>query len=250
MENDCCKPHHAHAWILLVTVILAAGAYLVGKEIEVRGYTPVTVNVDAEGKVTAVPDIAELQFGVQTARQKSAQAAMTELKTKMNAVVDAVKAQGIEAKDITTQSLSLLPVFDYTDGKQVPQGFEASQSLVVKVRKLDSIGDILNIAVAKGSNQIGSVSFTIDNPTLLRSQARTLAITQAKIKAQALASELGMSLGKIKGFSEGSAGYPPVPMYRNTMMKSDMAGAVAESVPVPTGEQEIAVNVTVTYELR
>lgn len=235
---------------MLVAVLLASGAYIAGKEIEVRGYQPVTVSVDAEGKVTAVPDIAELQFGVQTARAKSAQAAMTELKTKMNDVVEAVKAQGIEDKDITTQYLSLNPVYDYTDGKQIPQGFQASQSLIVKVRKLETIGDVLNTAVAKGSNQIGSVSFTIDDATLLRSQARSLAITQAKIKAQALASQLGMRLGKIKGFSEGSSGMPPVPMYRNTLMKADMAGAVAESVPVPTGEQEIAVNVTVTYELK
>lgn len=249
-ESCCCKPHpHYAIWLMLLAVLIASGAYLFGKRIEVRGYTPVTVSVDGEGKVSAVPDIAELQFGVQTSRQKSAQAAMTELKTKMNDVVAAVKAQGIEDKDITTQSLSLSPVFDYADGRQIPQGFQASQSLVVKVRKLETIGDVLNVAVAKGSNQIGSVSFTIDDPTLLRSEARTLAIKLAKAKAQKLAVELGMSLGEIKGFSEG--GYVPAPrqMYTN-MMKADMAGAVAESVPVPTGEQEIVVDVTVTYELR
>lgn len=210
---------------------------------------PATISVNGEGEVSAVPDIASLSFGVQTGRQKTAQAAMEQLSTKMNAVIDAIKDEGIEEKDIRTQSLSLHPSYDWEEGKRIDRGFEANQNLRVKVRDLEKIGTVLTAATSAGANQAGGVSFTIDDPDELRAQARAEAIADAEEKAHVLAKDLGVALGKLKGFHEGG-GYAPAPMYERAMsMDAGYGGGIEESIPVPAGEQEVRVNVSLTYEV-
>ncbi len=167
-----------------------------------------TISVSGEGKVMANPDIGELNFGVQTGRQETAEEAMKILADKMTAVIDAVKAQGVEDKDIVTQYLNLNPSYDWDEGKRIDQGFEATQNVRVKVRNLDNMTAILGAATSAGANQAGSVNFTIDDPEELRAQAREKAIINGQEKAAALAAQLGKKLGKLKGFGEGGYGVP------------------------------------------
>jgi len=235
-------------WLPIIVALILGSAFIVGQNIEVRG-APAMISVSGEGKVTANPDIAALSFGVQTGRQETAQIAMEQLSKSMNAVIEAVKAQGIEQKDIKTESLSLYPAFDWTDGEQIPRGFEANQSLRVKVRNLEKIGSVLSAATAAGANQAGGVSFTIDDPEELLAEARSLAIDDAKEKAANLAGKLGVTLGKLKGFGEGGA-YNPLPMYEGVMMDRGMGGGGGSAIPVPTGEQDVRMSVTLTYEVR
>lgn len=202
------------------------------------------------GKVQAVPDIATLNFGMQTGRQKTAQAAMEKLSKNMNQVFEAVKKAGVEEKDIKTRHLSLNPAYDYEDGKRKEQGFEANQSLVVKVRDLDTITDVLDAAVSAGANQAGNVSFTIDDPENLKVEARALAIANAKGKAGKLADDLGVDLGSISGFWEDTGGYPMPMMERSMAMDSmGIGGGAKVAPPLPAGEQEVGVNVSVTYKI-
>lgn len=232
-------------WLPLVVALILGGAFIGGKKIETRG-EPATITVSGEGKVSAVPDIASLSFGMQTGRQPTAQVAMEKLSASMNAVIEAVKKAGIEEKDIRTEYLSLSPAYDWTEKGQVPRGFEANQSLLVKVRDLAKIGPVLSAATAAGANQVGGVSFTIDDPEELMREAREEAIVKAKEKAQALAKDLGVTLGKLRGFNEGGS-VPSVPMYERAMMDVGMGGVV---LPVPTGEQEIRMSVSLTYEVK
>jgi hypothetical protein len=250
MDESCCSSSCCKRTLpLLLAVLIAGGLFVVGKYVEVRGYTHTTISVEAEGKVMAQPDIALLQFGVQTDRQKTAQAVMEILAKRMTAILDAVKATGVEAKDINTQSLWLNPAYDYKDGQRVDQGFEGGQNLSVKVRDLKKIGDVLNAAVSKGANQAGSVSFTMDDPEVLRKQAREMAITKAQEKAKVLAAQLGRSLGKLQGFNEGSVGYPVNYDRAEKTLMVNSVGAGAPAPVVPTGDQEVSVTVTLTYEL-
>lgn len=233
-------------WLPVIVALVLGGSFVAGKKIESRG-SPGTITVTGEGKVSAVPDIASLSFGMQTGRQQTAQVAMEKLSASMNAVIEAVKQAGIEEKDIRTEYLSLSPAYDWTEQGQVPKGFEASQSLLVKVRDLTKIGPVLSAATTAGANQVGGISFTIDDPEELKREAREEAIAQAKEKAQALAGDLGVTLGKLKGFVEGGSA-TPVPMYDRAMM--DMGGMGGGIVPVPTGEQEVHMSVTLTYEIK
>lgn len=244
-------PKSVAPWALILVVLIGGAFYLIGKNMETSDRTPTTITVSGEGKASGTPDIAELSFGVQTGRRASAKEAMAVLKREMNSVIEATKKAGIEDKDINTEQFSLNPAYDWTSGQQILRGYEATQSLRVKVRNLDSVSDVLAAATGAGANQAGSVSFGIDNPESVRAQAREKAITQAESKAKTLAAELGMSLGKIKGFSEGSNGYtPPYPMASMKAMDSNAVGGGGEAPAIPVGDQEVQLQVSITYELR
>jgi uncharacterized protein YggE len=237
--------------MLIVAVAVGGAFYISGQHIAAReSQQPFpSISVSGEGKVSAAPDIAALSFGVTTGRMTTAKAAMASLTKQMNAVFDAVKAAGIPEKDISSQQFSLSPAYDWTSGRQILVGYEASQMLAVKVRDLDKTAAVLSAATNAGANQAGDVNFTIDDPEKARAEARAKAIAQAKAQAQVIANQLGMHLGKITSYNEGFGGGYPVPM----MMRQEMAGAMdskAANIPLPTGEQDVMVNVSLTYELR
>ena len=237
-------------WLPITVAVIVGGLYIAGKFVETRDKSYPTIAVTGEGKVFTAPDVAELSLGIQTGRQPSAAAAMAKLQQGMSAVFASIKGQGVEEKDIRTESFYLNPVYDYTEEGQVFRGFEANQSLRVKVRNLDKATDVLSAATSAGANQAGSINFTVDDPEAKRAEAREKAIAQAKEKAEKLAGDLGMRLGKIEGFNEGgSYGGPPVMMMRSKEGVGG-GGGVGAAPPLPAGEQEIVVQVTLTYELK
>ncbi|MFA5022006.1 MAG: SIMPL domain-containing protein [Patescibacteria group bacterium] len=209
-----------------------------------------TISISGEGKVTAVPDIAEISLGIQTEKVSVADA-QKENTTKMNQIVKSLKDMGIDAKDITTTNYSIYPQYNWTDNRQVLRGYQVSQNVSVKIRNLDKVGDIVDKAGQLGANQVGSLSFTIDEPEKLKQQAREEALANARQKAEALAKVAGVRLGKLVSFTEsGSDGV--IPVYRDTAMKSLGAGIMAEAAPAPSiepGSQDIILDVMVTYEV-
>ncbi len=237
------------SFALILAVVVGGGFYVYGKKIDMRAQAPASISVTGDSKVSAQPDIGQLSFGVTTGRMGTAKAAIDSLSKRMNAVLAAVKAAGIDEKDITTEQFYMNPAYDWTDGRQVLRGYEATQSLRVKVRDLDKVGDILTVATNAGANQAGSVSFTIDNPDAVRAQARGEAIADAKAKAKVLADQLGLSLGRVLSFNEGGGYTPPMMYSRDAAM--GMGGANAEqSLPMPVGEQDVNMSVSITYELK
>ncbi len=237
---------------MLVTALVGGAFFLRGKHLELgRSADPnlATISVSGEGKVSGAPDVALLSLGVQTGRQRTSKEANDLLAKNMNAVLDALKKAGVQEKDISTQYVSLEPVYNYTTGEQTITGYQANQSLQVKVRDLDKASDVLTAATNAGANQAGGVQFVIDEPDALRAQARTEAIAKAKAKAEELAKQLGMHLGKIRGFSEdGNGVMPPMP-YAARGVGGAVAMDAAQSIPLPSGEQDVTVNVSIVYEL-
>ena len=205
-----------------------------------------TITIEGEGKVTAVPDIAQISLGLQTDKATVTEA-QRENTDKVNKIVSDLKALGIEGKDIKTDNYSVYPRYDWTDGKQVLRGYTVTQSLSVKIRNLDSIGTVLEKSAADGANQVGGLNFTIDEPETLKQQAREKALEQAKQKAEALAKIAGVKLGRLVSFNENSSGYP---IYARTdMMKSAPVAGEAAVPDIQPGSQDIIVDVTVTYEV-
>lgn len=217
-------------------------------EIQALRQNPLTISVSADAKVSVTPDIGSITVGVASGRQTSAKAATAAVRKNMQNTIDAITKLGIETKDIATESFYLQPEYDYTTNGQVPRGFQATQTLRIKVRDLDTTGDVITAATEAGANQVGSVSFDIDDPEAARGQAREQAIVKAKAKAEVLAKSLGMSLGRMTAFDEGGNVPRPVPMMARAAVAED--AAMAESMPMPTGEQELTSIVTLTYELR
>ena len=206
-----------------------------------------TISISAEGKVTALPDIASISIGVQTEKATVA-AAQADNTAKMNPIIDKLMSMGVAKEDIQTANYSIYPTYDYVNGKQTLRGYEIDQSVAVKIRKLDSISDILAAAGQLGANQISNVDFTIDDPEALRQQARLKALEMAKQKAQALADAAGVKLGKVVGFSE-SSGSVPTPIYFAKDAAVGMGGGAAPAPSVQPGSEDVTVDVTVQYEI-
>jgi hypothetical protein len=121
-----------------------------------------------------------------------------------------------------------------------------SNNVTVTLRKVDTLGALLDRMVQSGSNQISGISFDVSKPDDAMDEARKLATEDATRKAKVYAKAMGIELGNVMQVSEGSAAQPPMPMVRSTMMKADSA----PPVPMAAGEQTLAVDVNVIWEIK
>jgi len=207
-----------------------------------------TIVVSGEGKVTSQPDLATVSMGVQTdaLTVKDAQAQNTQ---KMNSIINALKALQIASKDMQTSNYSIQPKIDWTNGTSKVTGYTVTQNVDVKVRNLDSVGDVLAKGGELGANQVGGIQFTIDDPTALQAQARGKAIDDARTKADALAKQLGLTIVKVVTFSENQGGTPIIyPMMAKSL---DMGAAAPAPAPqIQSGSLDVTSDVSVTFEVR
>ena len=164
----------------LKTIIIFAGALYLGilswNAVKAHNYIGVSdeskhsIAVSGEGEASAIPDIAKIQLGFSLER-KTVAAAQAENTAKINEIIKKLKEEfKIEAKDMKTENYSINPRYDWRDGRQILRGYEVSQSLSLKIRQLDDISLILDAAGAIGLNQIGNLSFEIDEPESLKSE--------------------------------------------------------------------------------
>lgn len=207
-----------------------------------------TIVVSGTGKITSKPDLVSLSLGVQT-DASTVNDAQTQNTSKMNAIIASLKSMSIADADIQTSNYSISPRYDYSNGKQTILGYTVSQNVDVKVRKLDSVGDVLAKAGSLGANQVGGVNFTIDDPTALQAQARQKAIDDAQKKANTLSSQLGLHIVKVVSFSEGSTTPPgPIPYMYAAKAMDAVAAPVAPTIQ--SGSLDVTSDVSVTYEVR
>lgn len=206
-----------------------------------------TIAVTGSGSAYGAPDIATVQVGVQS-RNADPKTAVNENTGRMNAIMDALKALGVEAKDLQTANFSVAAQQDYdpaTGQARDTFTYVVDNTLTVTVRDLAKLGDALSGAVAAGANSIYGVSFSVSDRAKLEAEARTQAMADAKTRAEALAQAAGVTLGAPITISEYLSG--PVPLQYAELRS--MAAADA-AVPVATGQMQINLQVSVTYEIR
>jgi len=208
-----------------------------------------SINITGEGKVVAVPDIAKIQLGLQT-EDKSVAKAQKDNTDKMNALIDKLKKDfKIDNKDIQTANYNIYPQYDWTNNRQTLRGYQISQSVNVKIRDLTKISDILNAVGQAGLNQVGGLTFDVDEPENLKQQARELAIKNAREKAESLAKIAGVKLGKVISFSEYADNSGPIPYDSYAMKGMGVGGAEIAAPTIATGSQEITITANVEYEI-
>jgi len=244
--------------IVGVIIILFIVMKLIGGDHDWRGNNPIinTISVSGIGEVVVKPDIATVSFGV-SAENLDVAKAQTESATKINNIIEALKKNGVEEKDIKTTNYNIYPRYNYTQtsaiypygGKQVLAAYVVSQTVEVKIRDISKSGVILSDIGKLGVTDISGLNFTIDKINDKKNEARDLAIEDAKTQARVLAKGLGVKLVKITSFSEGGNG----PIYYG--MEKAMAVGMGEdntalAPQVPAGENKITSNVTITYEIR
>lgn len=206
------------------------------------------IDVQGQGEVWATPDLAQVTLGVIT-ENNNLELAQTENTRKMNELTEFLKNLGIEEKDLKTTQYSIQPRYEFSEkGVRVFVGYEISQNLEVKIRDFDNIGEVLGRASNRGANRVGSLSFTFDDPTALEQQARKLAIEDAKAKAQTIAVDLGVTLFRVTGFSEGFIA-PWQYDFRAAAPSSFEALPAAKVPQIQAGENAVRSFVTITYEI-
>jgi len=247
---------------LCATLLVILGIFLItliiSKGIDIRDkiqMTENTITVSDTGEIYAKPDLALTTFSVIT-EEKTVAEALSKNTEKMNTVIDFVKDQGVEEKDLKTTSFNIYPRYEWYEereclvypcptGERVLVGYEVQQSLQVKIRDTGEIGTIIEGATDAGANQVGDLQFTIDKEDELKKQAREQAIEKAKTKAKELADQLGVKLVRIANFSESSI----IPYYYGLEKAAAMGAEEAPQPQIETGENKIEVTVAITYEI-
>ena len=228
------------AALAALAAILAVPAWGAGaKGTETGAATTPQITVSGSGTVKSVPDIAVWSFSV-SSRASSAREALRLNGVEMRKVIAALKAAGIGAADLRTSQVYLSPRSNQ-DGTSVI-GYDASNGVTAKVRKVANTGEIVDAAVEAGADGVSGPSFQVSAQDALYRQALAAAFDDAKAKASRLAQQGGLTLGRAIVISEQGAAQPPI-FYAGAVAKA----ATADSTSVEAGESEVQANVTVTF---
>jgi uncharacterized protein YggE len=207
-----------------------------------------TLNVNGLGEVFLTPDVAYIYVGVHT-EGATASEAVEENKAQTTAVIEALKAAGVDEKDIRTTNFSIWPSQQYgPDGLATGTVVMVDNNVYVVVRDLDGLGDLLDSVISAGANSINSIQFDVADKTEAVKDARAKAVEDAKAQAAELAEAAGVSLGEITSISFFDNS--PYPMYEGKGGGGGMMYAEAAAVPIQPGQLSISVSVNVTYEIK
>lgn len=239
-----------------VILVLIASVFMVFKikntarEFNYIGRNPEMIKTmvfRGDGKINTKPDIAVVSMGL-TVEKKTVSEAQNESSKTMNAFVAKLKTLGVETKDIKTANYNIYTQYDYsTSGKPRLTGYQITQNVEIKIRDLDKVSDILGLAGEFNLNQVGNLSFDVDNKDAFSKQAKEEAIKKAKENALSTAKSLGITLGRIIAYDEYNVSNPVV--YNGYKMMDSVVGMGGSSPVVESGNAEIKVSVGITYEI-
>lgn len=214
---------------------------------------PRRIAVSGEGRVDIPPDMAIVTMTVNR-EAPTAREAVAANSAAMEKVMSALQELGIEGRDLQTAGFSIQP--QYTRQPRQPSqsgeaartltGYVVRNSLTVRVRAIDTVGEVLDKSVAVGVNEGGSISFTNEDPSAALEKARIRAVQNAIEKAQTLAGAAGVRLGDVLEIDEHSSGSPRPMQMDHFAARSMEAGS---AVPVAQGENTYRVTVNVSYAI-
>jgi uncharacterized protein len=227
--------------LALVLMSIAAPALAQEKRPDVP-----TVITQGEAVLKRAPDRAFVDLAVETRAKDPREASAANAKT-MAAVQARLQALGLAGDAIRTQSYQLNPEFDYVNGKQVLRGYSVSNSIEVRVDRLEQLPDVIDTSVAAGATSAGSIRFDLRDRTAAEREALKSAVADARARADAAASGAGLTVARVLAIQESSRGPVPPPM---PMMATRAEMKAATPTPIVAGEIEIRATVTLTAELK
>ncbi|MNQ42006.1 26 kDa periplasmic immunogenic protein precursor [compost metagenome] len=202
------------------------------------------INVNGEGKVKIAPDQVSISATVET-KGNNAKDVKKQNDEKMDAVLKFIKKMNIPTADFRTKQVALNPQYDYEKKKT---SYNATQTVEILVKDLSKYDELMEGLVQQGINRLDNVSFESSKLAQYQSEARKLAIKDAKAKAEDYVSVLGQKVGKAYTISDNSQIYHPQPMYAAMRMK-ESADAAPSNETLAIGEIEITANVSVSFIL-
>ena len=205
-----------------------------------------TIAVSGTGQVTGTPDTLIIDLGVQVLRPSVGEAT-GEAARLAQAVIDALKAQGVVEKDIQTTNYSIYPEYDYRNDTQTLRGYRVSNTVSAKIRDLEKAGEVIDAATAAGGDDaiVNNIRFDLEADGALITAAREAAWNDAKAKAEQLAALAEVGLGKAVSISETSSSSPPPIMYAEVRAEA----AFDAATPIQAGESLVSVVVMVHFAI-
>lgn len=224
--------------------------------IKLAGPLPLSINsvtttksdsfqVSGEGTVEVTPNLTTLSVGVQS-QGSTVKSTQELLNQNINQVSEAIKALGVDSKDIQTQNYNINPQYDYRSGTQRVSGYSANTNLNIKVRDLDQINSVIDAATKAGATNIGGLDFEVADRTQAENEARVKAVAEAKTKAENAAKVAGFTLGKLINYSESFDG--GVTPFKLGALSLDAQQTTPTDIE--PGTSEIRVVVTLSYEVK
>jgi uncharacterized protein YggE len=205
------------------------------------------LSVSAQAEATRVPDIATVSAGVGT-QATDANAAMQANAKQMDGVMRAIREAGIAERDIQTSGINLNPQYRYAENQPpVITGYQASNTVRIKVRDVGKLGEVLDALVASGANQVNGPSFEIDKPEEAYDEARRGALAKAQARAKMYADALGLRVRRIVSIDEGGGFQPPMPVPMMAMARAEKGAAY--DTAVSPGATTLGASLNVVFEL-
>ncbi len=203
------------------------------------------LSISAQAEAHRVPDVATVSAGVVT-QAPDANAAMRANAAQMDKVMAAIRAAGIAERDIQTAGINVNPQYHYAENMPPKiTGYQANNTVSLKVRDIGKLGKVLDALVASGANQVNGPAFEVDQPEAAYDEARRAALGKAQARAQMYAKELGLRVRRIVSIDEGGGFRPPVPVPMMAMARAEKAYDTA----VSPGETTLSANLAVVFEL-
>ena len=256
------------AFTCLVLVAGAASAQTAPTvQVTPLGPTSALLSLSAEGRSDRVPDLAMFSAGV-VSHGVTASEALGANSRQMDRVIAALKRSGIADRDIQTSSISLSPRWSnpeadaqriaretrqpYVPSNEPPRiiGYEARNSVQVRVRRLSEMGKIIDTLVGAGANEVNGPSFTLDDQKAALDEARTEAVAVGRERAELYARAAGMRVVRLLSISEGG-GYYPVQQIMVTASRMSAPGAPPPPPPPPVavGELTLGTSLSMQFEI-
>lgn len=202
------------------------------------------ITVTGEGRVEAAPDMALITLGV-THQADAARDAMAATSDAVARILTRLDQLGLAARDVQTRRITLNPAWanERYDSDKPPKiaGFTASNTVAIRVRALDQLGEVLDAVVEDGANTFNGLQFLIADPDPLMDEARKQAVADAMARAALLAEAAGVTLGPLRSIDEYGGGGGPVMM--------EMAAARSGGVPIASGEVSLSASVTMVFDI-
>ena len=201
-----------------------------------------SITVMGEGAVELPPDMATIRLGVVTEARTAADA-LSANSAAMGEVLALLRDAGIAERDLQTSGLSLVPRRDQRPGVsgQAPVQFVARNGVAVRVRDLGMLGSVLDKVVQGGANTFDSLDFGLSDPAAALTEARRMAVANARLKAETYASAAGLTLGAVQLITDQSGFVQPMEMM--------MLESARDAVPIAAGEVSVRASVTMSWAL-
>ena len=228
---------------------VAAAARMAAEAVnEESGVPGQGIIVSGSGTASAEPDLALINLGVQVLSPSVGEALNT-ANTSLESILQVLANYNVDENDTQTRYFNINTQYDYSnDGAPEVSGYQVTNELSVKVRNLDSLGEMITDVVEAGGDpvRVNGINFAIEDTTTLEDEALAQAVADAKARAERMAELSGVTLGDLVSVSQGGGGASPA------LPAAFAAEAMARSAPtaIRTGDLEITINIQALYTIK